>query len=137
MNNSLLSSVVVRSMRIVFFGLVGLGATFVGVNWLFGLPPVQPIMESWGGIATGPRIAIGFAQSLGALAYWIPRTQRLGSAMLALMLVFFSATNFFHDQILTSVIDLAILGLVGLAGYLGHPARTNRGMADIQQVQSK
>lgn len=83
------------------------------------------------------RIAIGLAQSLGALAYWTPCTQRLGCAMLALMLEFFSAKNFFHDQILTGAINLTILGLVGVAGDVGHPTRTTRAVADIQQTPSK
>ncbi|MFM7459999.1 MAG: hypothetical protein ACKO15_04055 [Burkholderiales bacterium] len=38
--------------------------------------------------------------------------------MLVLMLGFFSAKNLFHDQILTGVIDLTILGLVALTGGL-------------------
>ncbi len=126
MKNPFASSAVVTAMRLGFFVLLGIAATFVGVNWLFGLSPVQPIIESWGGVAIGPRIAIGLAQSLGALAYWTPRTNRIGIVVLALMLLFFAGTNFVHGLVRAGVIDLAILGVVVLAGYLGHPVPASR-----------
>ncbi|MCA3212711.1 MAG: hypothetical protein ING52_18060 [Burkholderiales bacterium] len=135
MKNPLSSPAVARAVRFALFVLLGIAATFVGVNWLFGLSPVQPIIESWGGVALGPRIAIGLAQSLGALAYWAPRTHRFGIAVLALMMLFFAGTNFVHGLVRAGVIDLAILGVVVLAGYLGHPVPATRRTVGVEGQQ--
>lgn len=51
------------------------------------------------------------------------------------MLLFFAGTNFVHGLVRSGVIDLAILGVVVLAGYLGHPVPATRRTVGVEGQQ--